>query len=280
MIVSQMQNNTQAIELSTKQLSLGYHQQPVIQSLDLSFPAQKVTAIIGPNGCGKSTLLLGLARVLKPHTGGVLLNDQSIHSMPTKQVAQLLALLPQEAHAPQGMTVRELVRFGRQPHQGLWQRWTPEDQRIVDEAIALAALEDLADRPLDFMSGGQRQRAWIAMTIAQDTPLLLLDEPTSALDLGHQIEVFELIRQLAIQGKTVIIVVHDIVSACRFADHIVAMKDGEVRAEGSPQKIITSDLIDELYGVRCKVVKDPYNGTIMLADVCSAGRAGCALYVA
>lgn len=277
---SQFQHQAQAIELVTEQLSLGYTQQLVIKGLDLRFPAQQVTAIIGPNGCGKSTLLSGLARVLKPAVGQVLLNGRSIHQMPTREVAQLLALLPQEAHAPQGMTVRELVRFGRQPHQGLWQRWTPEDERLVEEAIHLAALQELADRPLDSMSGGQRQRAWIAMTIAQNTPLLLLDEPTSALDLGHQIEVFELIRQLTAYGKTVIIVVHDIVSACRFADHVIAMKDGQVRAQGSPQSVITSALINELYGVRCKVLRDPYNDSIMLADVCSAGRQDCALYVA
>src|SRR5690625_2862578 len=269
---SQFQHKAQAIELVTEQLALGYTQQLVIKGLDLRFPAQQVTAIIGPNGCGKSTLLSGLARVLKPAVGQVLLNGRSIHQMPTREVAQLLALLPQEAHAPQGMTVRELVRFGRQPHQGLWQRWTPEDERLVEEAIHLAALQELADRPLDSMSGGQRQRAWIAMTIAQNTPLLLLDEPTSALDLGHQIEVFELIRQLTAYGKTVIMVVHDLVSACRFADHIVAMKDGQILAAGAPEKIITADLIKALYGVHCKIIKDPYNGTIMLGDVQSAYR--------
>ncbi|HLR29306.1 MAG TPA: ABC transporter ATP-binding protein [Paenalcaligenes sp.] len=263
---------SQSIDLVANGLSLGYGDKIIIDNLEAHFPPQKVTAIIGPNGCGKSTLLAGVCRVLKPISGRVTINGQCIHSMPTRRVAQLLALLPQEAHAPQGLTVEELVRFGRQPHQGLWQRWRPEDEQIVQQAIQLASLQELAQRPLDFMSGGQRQRAWIAMTIAQSTPLLLLDEPTSALDMGHQIEVFELIRQLAHQGKTIIMVVHDLVSACRFADHIVAMKDGQILAAGAPEQIITADLIKALYGVHCKVIKDPYNGTIMLGDVQSAYR--------
>ncbi|HLS16272.1 MAG TPA: ABC transporter ATP-binding protein [Paenalcaligenes sp.] len=271
--MSPLKNNSpQSIHLQAEGLSLGYGERLVIEALDVDFPAQKVTAIIGPNGCGKSTLLAGISRVLKPVSGQVTINGQCVHSLPTREVARLLALLPQEAHAPHGLTVQELVRFGRQPHQGLWKRWSSEDEQIVQKAIQLAALQDLAHQPLDSMSGGQRQRAWIAMTIAQSTPLLLLDEPTSALDMGHQIEVFELIRQLAYQGKTVIMVVHDLVSACRFADHIVAMKQGQVYATGAPEQIITSQLIEDLYGVHCQVIRDPYNDTIMLADIQSMAR--------
>ena len=243
-----------AIELCARGLRLGYDKKIIIDDLELCFPAQKVTAIIGPNGCGKSTLLAGLSRVLSPMQGEVLLNGRSIHELPTREVARLLALLPQEAHAPSGLTVQELVRFGRQPHQGLWRRWQTKDEEIAQQAIRLAALEGLAEQPLSDLSGGQRQRAWIAMTIAQSTPLLLLDEPTSALDLGHQIEVFELIRQLAAQGKTVIMVVHDLVSACRFADHIVALKDGQVCAAGAPEKVVNAALIKQLYGVHCRVI--------------------------
>src|SRR5690625_196402 len=254
-------------EIQTQNLALGYGERLVIKNLNITFPPNQVSAIIGPNGCGKSTLLSGISRVLKPLQGQVLINGQSVHQMPTKEVAQLLALLPQEAHAPQGMSVKELIHFGRQPYKGFWSRWTKEDEQIVQQAIALAALEDLVDRPLDSISGGQRQRAWIAMTIAQNTPILLLDETTSALDLGHQIEVFELIRQLAKQGKTIIMVVHDIVSACRFADHIVALKDGQVYAAGKPQNVMTSALIHQLYGVHCEVVSDPFTGCIMLADI-------------
>jgi|SRR5699024_999833 len=274
------QKNTAQVVLRAEGLTLGYGERNVIQSLDVHFPPGKVTAIIGPNGCGKSTLLAGLARVLVPDEGRVLLDHSCIHQLPTRRVAQLLALLPQETHAPQGLTVTELVRFGRQPHQGFWRRWRTEDELMVQQAIRWAALEELAHRPLDSMSGGQRQRAWIAMTIAQNTPLLLLDEPTSALDLGHQIEVFELIQALAQSGKTIIMVVHDLVSACRFADHIVALKDGQLRAAGSPQEVVDAELIEELYGVRCTVIKDPYNGSIMLANVCSASKVQTALHVA
>lgn len=274
------QKNTPQVVLRAEGLTLGYGERNVIQSLDVHFPPGKVTAIIGPNGCGKSTLLAGLARVLVPDEGRVLLDDSCIHQLPTRRVAQLLALLPQETHAPQGLTVTELVRFGRQPHQGFWRRWRTEDELMVQQAIRWAALEDLAHRPLDSMSGGQRQRAWIAMTIAQNTPLLLLDEPTSALDLGHQIEVFELIQALAQSGKTIIMVVHDLVSACRFADHIVALKDGQLKAAGSPQEVVDAALIEELYGVRCTVIKDPYNGSIMLANIRSASKVQTALHVA
>ena len=251
--------------LEVRGLRMGYPEHTIIENMDVQFPAQQVTAIIGPNGCGKSTLLSGLARVLKPLAGEVLLNGIPIEQQSTKEVAQQLALLPQEAHAPEGLTVRELVRFGRQPHQGLWKKWSDEDEALVNEAISLADLNELADRALDSMSGGQRQRAWIAMSIAQSTPLLLLDEPTSALDLGHQIEVFTLIRQLASQGKTLIMVVHDLVSACRYADHIVALKDGEVVAQGQPESVVTPELIKTLYGVDCQIIKDPYNGALMLA---------------
>ncbi len=255
------------VSLAAEQLSLGYGEQLIIDRLSLVIPEQKITAIIGPNGCGKSTLLSGLARVLKPKAGQVLLNGQSIHQQASRKVAQLLALLPQEAHAPDGLTVTELVRFGRQPHQGFLQHWRNDDEAIVQDAIRLANLQPLAHRALNSISGGQRQRAWLAMTVAQSTPLLLLDEPTSALDLGHQIEVFEIIRQLAKAGKTIVMVVHDLMSACRYADHIVALKGGAVIATGAPKDIITPDLIRQLYGVDCHIMEDPHNGSVLLTGV-------------
>ncbi len=265
-----IEKNVIDVELATLNLSMGYGESMVIDGLDLELPSGKVTAIVGPNGCGKSTLLSGLARLHKPSGGAVLLNGKAITEMPTREVAKQLALLPQEAVAPDGLTVAELIRFGRQPHQRLLQQWSEHDQAIVDAALHAANLEDLADRPLQFMSGGQRQRAWIAMAIAQDTPLLLLDEPTSALDLGHQIEVFELIRQLAAVGKTVVMVVHDLSSACRYADHLVAMESGRVIAQGSPNQVVTPELVESLYGVRCTLLRDPLHGTPIISAISRA----------
>jgi iron complex transport system ATP-binding protein len=253
--------------LAAQALSLAHGRYPVIKTLNLELPQGKVTAIVGPNGCGKSTLLNGLARVHVPAGGAVLLNGRDIHTLPSREVARQLALLPQDNTAPEGLTVTDLIRFGRQPHQGFLRRWTEQDQAILEQALAAADLAELADRPLDTLSGGQRQRAWIAMSIAQQTPLLLLDEPTSALDLGHQIEVFELIRQLAGQGKTIAMVVHDLVSACRYADHLVAMADGEILARGAPSDILDPALIHRLYGVHCDILQDPADGTPVLVNL-------------
>ena len=252
--------------LEAKALTLAHRHTPVINQLDLTLPSGQVTAIVGPNGCGKSTLLNGLARVHSPAAGAVLLDGADIHSQPSREVARKLALLPQDNAAPEGLTVTDLIRFGRQPHQGWLKRWTDDDQQVLAEALAAADLSTLADRPLDTLSGGQRQRAWIAMSIAQQTPLLL-DEPTSALDLGHQIEVFELIRNLAAQGKTVVMVVHDLVSACRYADHLIAMADGTIQARGTPAEILDQSLIERLYGVHCDVIQDPASGTPVLVNL-------------
>ncbi|KAF1072191.1 MAG: putative siderophore transport system ATP-binding protein YusV [Pseudomonas citronellolis] len=262
-----------AVRLEARQLGMGYGSRKIIEGLDLRLPPGQVTAIVGPNGCGKSTLLAGLARLQKPSAGAVLLNGKAIGSLPSREVAQQLALLPQDASAPDGLTVAELIRFGRQPHQGLLRQWSAEDARVVAAALRAADLEDLAERPLDSMSGGQRQRAWIAMAIAQDTPLLLLDEPTSALDLGHQIEVFELIRELSAAGKTVVMVVHDLSSACRYADHLVAMRDGRIVAEGAPAQIVTPELVQTLYGVHCTLLRDPHSGTPVIVGATRARRA-------
>ena len=255
------------VRLEARDLSMGYAQTTIIDDLNLIIPSGQVTAIVGPNGCGKSTLLAGLARLHKPSAGQVLLDGKVIGSLPSRDVARRLALLPQDASAPDGLTVSELIRFGRQPHQSLLRQWSEEDQAIVEAALVAADLVDLADRPLESMSGGQRQRAWIAMAIAQATPLLLLDEPTSALDLGHQIEVFELIRQLAAAGKTVVMVVHDLSSACRYADHLIAMHQGHIVASGTPQEIVTPELVEHLYGVRCTLLRDPLSGTPVIAGV-------------
>jgi len=256
--------------LEARGVGLDYGSTTIIRDLSLRIPDGKVTAIVGPNGCGKSTLLAGLSRLHKLAHGAVVLNGKSIASMSSRDVARQLALLPQDTIAPDGLTVSELIRFGRQPHQGMLRQWSQEDHDIVQEALRATRLVELADRPLQSMSGGQRQRAWIAMAIAQATPLLLLDEPTSALDLGNQIEVFELIRSLARSGKTVVMVVHDLSSACRYADHLVAMRDGEVVAEGHPMEIVDPGLVHRLYGVRCVLIRDPLTDTPLIAGLARA----------
>ncbi|WP_444678679.1 ABC transporter ATP-binding protein [Halomonas sp. E19] len=254
-------------ELATRDLVLRHGRTTIIDGLALTLPAGKVTAIVGPNGCGKSTLLAGLSRLHAPSQGAVLLDGSDIQQLPARELARRLALLPQEAIAPEGLSVAELVRFGRQPHQGWLRQWSAEDQRVVHEALVAADVETLADRPLDTLSGGQRQRAWIAMAIAQQTPLLLLDEPTSALDLGHQIEVFELVRRLAADGRTVVLVLHDLVSACRYADHLLALRSGRLVAAGPPRQVVTAELVRQLYDIDCTLIHDPATGTPLLANV-------------
>lgn len=260
-------NKSLPVMLETQNLVAGHGDVTVLDGLELKIPSGQVCAIIGPNGCGKSTLLNCLARVLKPFKGRVYLNGEDIHGLSGRDVARQLAFLPQETSAPEGMTVEDLVRFGRQPHQRWFDQWSLQDQRAVQQAIMAADLLGLQHRALDELSGGQRQRAWIAMAIAQNTPALLLDEPTSALDLGHQLEVFELIRQLSTeQGKTIVMVVHDLLSACRFADHLIAMHQGAIIAQGKPEQILTPELVHKLYGVHCEIMSDPVNGAPMLIN--------------
>ncbi|OXY80964.1 ABC transporter ATP-binding protein [Oceanimonas doudoroffii] len=253
--------------LEALELSAGHDRTLVFDGLNLQLRPGRVTAIVGPNGCGKSTLLNTLGRVLRPVGGKVLLRGDDIRQKSGKQLARELALLPQHTSAPEGMTVLDLVRFGRQPHQGWLQQWSQDDQAVVAEALAAADLLELQHRELDRLSGGQRQRAWIAMAMAQSTPLLLLDEPTSALDLGHQIEVFELIRRLANRGKAVVMVVHDLINACRYADELVAMHQGRVVACGAPEQVLTPALVRQLYQVDCDIMADPATGSPMLVNV-------------
>lgn len=256
--------------LEAQSLTLRYDGTNVIDAVDLPLATGQVTAIVGPNGCGKSTLLNGLARVHRPSGGAVLLDGRTIHEQPTREVARRLALLPQENTAPEGLTVADLVHFGRHPHQGWMTRASPQDRAAVEQALAAADLMALADRPLDTLSGGQRQRAWIAMAMAQATPLMLLDEPTSALDLGHQLEVLDLIRSLAAQGKTIAIVVHDLGIAARYADTVVALEEGRILASGPPERVITEPLVERLYGVRCRVIPDPDTGVPVLVGLARA----------
>ncbi|HEV7826746.1 MAG TPA: ABC transporter ATP-binding protein [Mycobacteriales bacterium] len=253
--------------LQTRALTLGHGRRTVVDGMDLDLPPGQVTAIVGPNGCGKSTLLGGLARILAPRGGSVLLDGRALATLPTREAARRIGLLPQSAVAPEGLTVRDLVRYGRQPHQGLLRQWSRADALSVEEALAAAGVTALAERPLETLSGGQRQRAWIAMVVAQDTPVVLLDEPTSALDLGHQLEVLELVRALAARGRTVVMVLHDLGAACRSADHLVALLDGAVVAQGPPSAVVDPALVRRLYGVESVIVPDPTRGTPMVCPV-------------
>jgi iron complex transport system ATP-binding protein len=253
--------------LRADQLSLAYDGVSIIEQLNFEAPAGCITALVGPNGCGKSTLLRGLARLLKPKGGMVYLDGKAIHALPTKQVAQQIGLLPQSPVAPAGLTVYELVAQGRYPHQSWFQQWSAEDARCMQEALAITNLVQMADRPLDTLSGGQRQRAWIAMALAQETEILLLDEPTTFLDLAYQLEVLDLLQDLNERGRTIIMVLHDLNQACRYADHIVAMRNGAIMAQGAPQEVMTPELIKEVFQLNCQIVPDPISGTPLCVPI-------------
>lgn len=248
--------------LTARQLALAYDRSTIIRDLSLAIPANKITVLVGANGCGKSTLLKGLGRLLKPKSGTVYLNGTSIFKLPTKVVAKKLGLLPQGPSIPDGLTVRELVCQGRYPHQGWLQQWSAEDEQHVQSAIAITELQDLSERPVDSLSGGQRQRAWIAVTLAQNTQILLLDEPTTFLDLAHQIEVLDLLYELnQREGRTIVMVLHELNQACRYADYLVAMKAGQVVAQGQPQTVMTEKMVKEVFGLNCRIIEDPVAGT-------------------
>ncbi|MGC4892887.1 ABC transporter ATP-binding protein [Micromonospora sp. DT31] len=247
--------------LVAQELTLGYDRRTVAEDLTVAVPDGSFTVIIGPNACGKSTLLRALARLLRPTRGTVLLDGADIHRRPARQVARTLGLLPQAATAPDGLTVAELVSRGRYPHQGLLRQWSREDERVVDRAMADTGVTELADRPVDELSGGQRQRVWIAMALAQQTPLLLLDEPTTYLDIAHQVEVLDLCARLhEEQGRTLVAVLHDLHQAARYATHLIAMRDGRVVAAGEPRRIVTADLVEEVFGLPCRIIDDPEDG--------------------
>ena len=267
--------------LLARNLTLAYDEKVIVPDLDVEIPDGKITVIVGANACGKSTLLRGLARLLRPRAGAVYLDGTAIHEMRTHDVARQLGLLPQSPVAPDGITVGDLVGRGRYPHQGWFRQWRPEDDEAVAIALESTGTADLVDRRIQELSGGQRQRVWVAMALAQETDLLLLDEPTTFLDINHQVELLDLLTDLNRQsGKTIVIVLHDLNLACRYADHIIAMKSGAILAEGPPRDVINAAVITEVFGLSCEVCPDPVSGTPMIvprgrhhaADFSAVGR--------
>ena len=260
--------------LETQGLVLSYGDRPVVDDLTVAIPDGRITVIVGANGCGKSTLLRGMARLVAPVRGAVLLDGKSVHHTPSKEVARVLGLLPQAPVAPEGITVTDLVGRGRYPHQGWFRHWGADDDEAVARALASTGTTELADRRIEDMSGGQRQRVWIAMALAQETDLLLLDEPTTYLDLAHQIDVLDLLTDLNRQrGTTIVVVMHDLNLACRYADHMIAMADGAVAAEGPPSTVVTRELVQRVFGMESLVVEDPVSGTPTIVPI---GRHHCA----
>lgn len=250
--------------LQAEQLSLTYDgNTTVVHELDLHIQRGKITALVGPNGCGKSTLLRGLSRLLSPETGAVCLDGEDIHRMKAKELARKLGILPQSPTAPEGLTVHELVAQGRYPHQRWFQQWSEDDEQIVQESLRITNLSMFADRPVDALSGGQRQRAWIAMALAQQTQLLLLDEPTTYLDLAYQLDVLDLLEELNEQGRTIVMVLHDLNQAARYAHEMVALRGGQIVAHGSPEQVMTADTLRHVFGLNARVILDPITGTPM-----------------
>ncbi|MEG7332154.1 ABC transporter ATP-binding protein [Serratia marcescens] len=266
-------DNAMSHRLHASHLKLGYDNKIIADDLSVAIPDGAFTVIVGPNACGKSTLLRALCRLLKPSAGEVMLDGKNISSFATKALARELGLLPQTSIAPDSITVADLVSRGRYPHQSLLKQWTQADKQAVEAAMAATNVGQLADRSVDELSGGQRQRVWVAMALAQQTPLLLLDEPTTYLDIAHQIELLDLFRQLNREhGQTLIAVLHDLNHACRYADHIIAMRDGKIVAEGKPAEIITAELVERVFGMPCMIIDDPLSHTPL---VIPRGRYHC-----
>lgn len=248
--------------LQTNDLTLGYGNTIIIDELDLKIPTGEITIFVGANGCGKSTLLRSLARLLRPKSGQVLLEGDVVDKLSTKEVAKRLAILPQGPIAPEGLTVLQLVKQGRYPHQSWLKQWSREDEKVVNQVLEATKIKELADRNVNSLSGGQRQRAWIAMSLAQNTDIILLDEPTTYLDLAHQIEILDLLFELNEREKrTVVMVLHDLNLACRYAHNIVAIRDKKIYAQGKPEDIVTSEMIRNVFQMECEIAIDALFGT-------------------
>ncbi|CAO98085.1 Fe(3+) dicitrate ABC transporter ATP-binding protein FecE [Erwinia tasmaniensis] len=249
--------------LILKELSAGYANKSVLHSLSLALPAGRITALLGPNGCGKSTLLRCCARLLTPQHGKVMSGDKDLAALSARQLGQRLALLPQQHLAPEGVSVQELVGYGRSPWLNLFGRMGTRDRQLVQSAMEETQIAQLANRRVCELSGGQRQRAFLAMALAQDTPLLLLDEPTTWLDINHQIELMSLLRIRQQQGKTVVAVLHDLNQASRYCDYLVLMSAGQVVASGTPEQVMTPALLQQVFSIRAEIHPDPVSGRPM-----------------
>jgi ABC-type cobalamin/Fe3+-siderophores transport system ATPase subunit len=257
-----MNEGLQPQRLHAATVDLGYGHSAILSDISVSIPDGEITALIGANGSGKSTLLRALGRVLQPFRGSVILDGKQITSFPRKALARTLALLPQSPVAPEGLTVRQLCRFGRHPHRTMLARFNDHDEDVVSRALFDAGLESLSERPLEFLSGGQRQRAWIAMALAQETPILLLDEPTTFLDIAHQIEVLQLLKRLNRGSKrTVVMVLHDLNQAAQYADHLIAVANGGIHATGRPGDLLTPQLIKDVFGIEAMIIANPVDGS-------------------
>ncbi|WP_456696848.1 ABC transporter ATP-binding protein [Aeromicrobium sp. P5_D10] len=247
-------------DLRAERVTIGYDKRIISEELSVSIPPGSFTVIIGPNACGKSTLLRALSRLLPPQAGSVLLDGKEISQYRAKEVARRIGLLPQTSISPDGISVADLVGRGRYPHQKLLQQWSEQDEIAVAQALEATHLTDLSSRLVDELSGGQRQRVWVAMVLAQQTPLLLLDEPTTFLDIAHQIELMELFRGLHADGHTLVAVLHDLNHAARYATHLIAMKGGQVVAEGPPEEVVTAQTVSDVFGIESVVIADPVTG--------------------
>ncbi|MFY9997404.1 MAG: iron-enterobactin ABC transporter ATP-binding protein [Leclercia sp.] len=257
-----------ATRLRGDDLTLGYGKKIVAENLQVTIPDGHFTAIIGPNGCGKSTLLRTLSRLMTPIHGDVFLDGEQIQRFNSKEVARRVGLLAQNATTPGDITVQELVARGRYPHQPMFTRWRKEDEAAVTKAMQATGITSLAAQSVDTLSGGQRQRAWIAMVLAQETSIMLLDEPTTWLDISHQIDLLELLSDLnRTQGYTLAAVLHDLNQACRYATHLIALREGKIVAEGAPKEIVTPELIERIYGLRCMIIDDPVAGTPLVVPL-------------
>ncbi|AIE61650.1 ABC transporter ATP-binding protein [Bacillus methanolicus] len=244
--------------LAAEQLTIGYEDRIIVERLNLEIPSNQITAIIGPNGCGKSTILKTVARLHPALSSVIYLDGKMIHKIPTKEVAKKLAILPQSPEAPSGLTVYELISYGRTPYQTGFSRLSKHDYEMIEWALEVTGLTNLRDQSVDTLSGGQRQRAWIAMAIAQETNLLLLDEPTTYLDLAHQLEVLQLLEKLNQEdGRTIAMVIHDLNHAARFAHHMVALKNGTIVKQGTPEKVMTAEVLKQVFNIDTVIVTDP-----------------------